>query len=297
MNSLVLETDTLCKNFGEKRAVDAVNLHVQQGDIYGFIGKNGAGKTTTMKMILGLTKPSGGRISLFGSSDLQKGRRRVGSLIEAPGLYPEATAMENLMRVGCLLGTGKKEAMEALRLVGLDKTGKKKAKEFSLGMKQRLGIAIAILGAPEFLVLDEPINGLDPEAIKQIRDLILYLNKEKGVTMLISSHLLDELSKVVTRYGIIDDGRLLEEITPEELKSRSQHGLYLRCDRPSDALRFLKRSFPKENALFSGERIELESDVSFAPRINRALVEAGFEVYELAPLSGDLEDYFLKRIG
>lgn len=215
----IIETQNLVKQYKTKLAVNDVSIHVKRGDIYGLIGKNGAGKTSLMKLILGLTVPSQGKILLFGNDNLNAGRKKIGSLIEAPGLYKSCTAYENMLRFATLYGANTKDIKPILDRVGLGDTGAKKAGEFSLGMRQRLGIAIALLGNPEILILDEPINGLDPAGIKEIRDIIIGLNRE-GVTFIISSHLLDELAKVVTNYGIIADGSLVEEVTAEELNNR-----------------------------------------------------------------------------
>lgn len=203
----VLKTSQLTKTYSSKQVVKELSMTIQQGDIYGFIGKNGAGKTTLIRMIAGLATPSSGSIELFGSSDLVKERAKIGTVIESPALFPNMTARENLI-TQCRIANVKdlRVVDETLELVGLSNTGKKKAKNFSLGMRQRLAIAIALIGDPEFLILDEPTNGLDPEGIKEIRDLILHLNQKKHITVLISSHILSELSKFATRYGIIHSG-------------------------------------------------------------------------------------------
>ncbi len=206
MQEYVIETCGIFKRYRNRFAVNNVSIHVKRGDIYGLIGKNGAGKTTLMKLILGLANPTMGGVKLFGDTKLDAARKRIGSLIEDPGLYKGCTAYENMLRFSILYGADKNEIPVLLKLVGLDDTGNKKAGAFSLGMKQRLGIAIALLSHPEVPILDEPINGLDPAGIKEIRDIILNLNREHGVTFIISSHLLDELSKIVTRYGIVNDG-------------------------------------------------------------------------------------------
>lgn len=197
----VLKTSQLTKTYSSKQVVKELSMTIQQGDIYGFIGKNGAGKTTLIRMIAGLATPSSGSIELFGSSDLVKERAKIGTVIESPALFPNMTARENLI-TQCRIANVKdlRVVDETLELVGLSNTGKKKAKNFSLGMRQRLAIAIALIGDPEFLILDEPTNGLDPEGIKEIRDLILHLNQKKHITVLISSHILSELSKFATRY-------------------------------------------------------------------------------------------------
>ena len=209
--SLVLETKMLTKKYRKQIAVNKVNMNIKKGDIYGLIGKNGAGKTTIMKMICGLIHSTEGDIKLFGSNDLNKGRNRMGCIIEQPALYGDMTAKENLKYYTKLLGiTDYSNIDKLLDLVGLKNVDKKKCKNFSLGMKQRLSIAISLLNNPDFLILDEPINGLDPSGIKEIRELILKLNNESKITILISSHILGELNKIATKYGIIKNGTLLE---------------------------------------------------------------------------------------
>ena len=218
LSEMLLETRNLTKQYGHHKAVDSVNMHIKKGAIYGFIGRNGAGKTTCLKMISGLSKPTCGEIEMFGykGKDLQKVRSRIGCLIEAPGLYGNMTAYENLNIKCKLFGIKKKSYIEEiLRIIGLEDVGKKKTKHFSLGMKQRLGIGLALVGEPDLLVLDEPINGLDPQGIAEIRDTIQRLQKEKNMTICISSHILEELSKIATDYGIIHNGSLLQEITRE----------------------------------------------------------------------------------
>ena len=220
----ILSTDCLTKEYHHFKAVDSVNLHINEGDIYGFIGRNGAGKTTTLKMICGLASPTLGTFSLFEQpyENLVKDKvfAKVGSLIEEPGIYPDMNAFDNVyLKCICAGIKDKNYAMDLLRLVDLDKTGRKKAKGFSLGMKQRLGIALALVGDPKLIILDEPINGLDPQGILEIRETILKLNSEKKMTFIISSHILGELSKIATRYGIIDKGRLIKEFSAEELSS------------------------------------------------------------------------------
>ena len=196
----VLKTTNIIKKYGNKTVLNNINMTINKGDIYGFIGKNGAGKTTFMKVVLSLTPKDNGEVVFFDNKKLKDVGLKIGSLIESPGLYKNASAYENLKRFSILYGADESKINELLELVNLSNVGKKKTKDFSLGMKQRLGIAIALLGDPEFMLLDEPINGLDPEGIKEIRDVIDRLNIEKCITFIISSHLLDELSKVVTRY-------------------------------------------------------------------------------------------------
>lgn len=220
MSEILLQTHALTKQYGHQKAVDNVDIHIKKGAIYGFIGRNGAGKTTCMRMICGLAKPTSGDIEMFGYSgnDLTKVRSRVGCLIETPGLYPNLSAQENLKLKCRLFGINKKGyTEEILRKVGLSDVGKKKTKNFSLGMKQRLGIGLALVGEPDLLVLDEPINGLDPQGIAEVRETIQNLCSQQDMTVFISSHILEELSKLATDYGIINNGSLIQEITREEL--------------------------------------------------------------------------------
>ncbi len=292
----ILRTKSLTKKFGSKIAVNAVDMNVAKGDIYGFIGRNGAGKTTAMKLILGLLNATEGEIELFGGEPLEKARGRIGSLIEAPGIYKNCTAYENMKRFSIIYGGTDEDIAQLLKLVGLENTGNKKAGRFSLGMKQRLGMAIAMLGNPEFLILDEPINGLDPEGIKDIRNTVLNLNREKGVTFLISSHLLDELAKIVTRYGIINNGVLTEEISAEDLNAMCESGLKVRVDDVGKAITALLPLVPQEEIRVSGGELVLPIDVD-AAGVNELLVKGGVRVSELGAMRGDMEEYFIARLG
>ena len=291
----IIETQALTKRYGQKQAVDQMSLHVEKGDIYGIIGKNGAGKTTLMKMLVGLTTPTGGSIKLFGSEQLNLARRRIGSLIEAPAFYKRESALENLRRFALLTPTPEEELHRLLELVGLADVGNKKAGTFSLGMKQRLGIAIALLGNPELLVLDEPINGLDPAGIKHIRDLLLELNA-KGVTLLISSHLLDELGKIATRYGILSDGVLVEEISARELEEKCRACLALTTDNGEKAAQVLQSAGLDLKLEVTGNVLHIYSETD-SSEINRILVSAGIRVYSLQDKSIGFEDFFIERLG
>lgn len=293
----IIETKGLTKRFGHTVAADNINMHIQKGDIYGFIGKNGAGKTTTMKLILGLLTENSGEITLFGSSDLDKERHRIGSLIEAPGLFNKCSAYENLKRFSILYGGDDEEIHNLLKLVGLSNVGKRPAGKFSLGMKQRLGIAIAMLGNPEILILDEPINGLDPAGIKDVRDTIIRLNQEKGVTFLISSHLLDELSKITTRYGIVNNGVLIEEIEAEDLYNRCQNSLMVRVDNIANTLEVLKANNLVDKYEVNDDVITIFNHVENSHIINKTLVNNNITVYEIYGKNTGLEDYFIERIG
>jgi len=292
----VIETQNLVKQFKTKIAVNDVSLHVKRGDIYGLIGKNGAGKTSLMKLILGLTNPTQGKIFLFGNENLNVGRKKIGSLIEAPGLYKSCTAYENMLRFATLYGASQKEIKPILERVGLGNTGAKKAGEFSLGMRQRLGIAIALLGKPEILILDEPINGLDPAGIKEIRDIIIELNQE-GVTFIISSHLLDELAKVVTNYGIIADGFLIEEITSKELNARCCKFVKIATNNNATALALLKEKAPDLQAEIKADGIYLSNYLKNTATMNKYLIGKGLSVSEIALSESGFEEYFIERLG
>ncbi len=289
----ILQTFELTKKFGRKTALDKVNLSVRRGDIYGFIGGNGAGKTTLMRVALNLAFPTSGRVELFGGESFATAGRRIGSLIEAPAFYRGLSARENLLTFGALVGADPRQADELLERVGLSDVDKKKAGSFSLGMKQRLGLAIALLGQPELIILDEPVNGLDPAGIRDVRDLILEYNREKGVTFLISSHLLDELSKIATRYGILNGGRLVDEISAADLFERTRHRLCITVDDTQKALNLLGLT----DARVDGDTITLLSGFEQPALLNRRLVEGGVAVSGLTVLSDGLEQYFVERIG
>lgn len=229
---IILQTKNLEKKYKDFKALNHANIHIEKGSIYGLIGKNGAGKTTLIRIICGLQEPTQGTYTIYGinnNSNISSIRKRMGAIIETPSIYGEMTAVDNLLEQNKLVGMPSDEGVyDLLKLVGLENTGNKKVKNFSLGMKQRLGIAIALVNNPDFLILDEPINGLDPQGIIEIRELILKLNKEKGITILISSHYLDELSKIATHYGFLDNGSIIKEISSEKLVKKMEHKIELK---------------------------------------------------------------------
>ena len=221
----VLETSGLCKRYRDFTALRGLDMRIPKGAIYGFVGRNGAGKTTLIRLICGLQEPTGGSFTLYGVKNtdarIGRSRRRMGAVVETPSIYLDMTAEQNIRQQYLVLGLPSTDSIAALlHLVGLGDTGNKKAKNFSLGMRQRLGIAVALAGNPDFLVLDEPVNGLDPQGIIEMRELILKLNREHGITVLISSHILDELSRLATHYGFIDGGHMVKEMSAAELESR-----------------------------------------------------------------------------
>lgn len=292
----IIETNKLTKRFPGKIAVNKIDMHVKKGDIYGFIGKNGAGKTTAMKLILGLLNPTSGGIKIFNNENLNSSRYKIGSLIESPGLYKNFSAYENLKRFSILYGGTGEDINELLKLVNLENVGSKPVKAFSFGMKQRLGIAIALLGNPEILILDEPINGLDPSGIKDIRDLILKLNKEKQITFIISSHILDELSKIATRYGIINNGILVEEISSEELTNRYLKFMKLNVSDVNKAIKILQEQNLLDKYETKENNIFLYNNFDKSGLINTLLVNNNIIVNEISFKENNLEDYFVERI-
>ncbi len=297
MEEYVLRTYGLTKKYGNKIVLNNVNLGIKKGDIYGFIGPNGAGKTTAMKAILDLVTPSEGAIELFGMPRTSGSLNRVGSLIEAPGLYTACTAYENMKRFSIICGGTDEDIRFYLRMVGLEGVGNKKVGAFSLGMKQRLGIAIALLGNPELLILDEPVNGLDPMGMRDVRDIIQFINKERGVTFFISSHLLGELEKISNVYGIINCGMLLEEITAEELEARCGFNVVVKCSEPEKALSVLKEKFSIENITVDNNTLTIPADPALSAKINTELVTSGVMVSELGINRISYEEYLLNRMG
>ncbi len=296
----VIQTSGLSKRYKDKWAVDHLDLQVEQGDIYGFIGRNGAGKSTTLKLLCGLIRPTQGEATIFGKP-IRDGvvRRRVGALIEQPGLYPDQSGRENLLLYATLRGLDSPERQvdEILETVGLSPKEKKPAKHYSMGMKQRLGVGLALLGGPDLLLLDEPINGLDPEGIREMRELLLRLNRERGVTILVSSHILGELSKIATRYGIIQEGRMVEQITAGELEQKCTDYLHLKADQPQKAAALLEREFH-----LTRWEMRPEGDIRIyeavdTKAVGQILTQAGIAVEEMGLHRQDLEGYFLERMG
>ncbi len=295
MSEYVLQTYDLTKTYARKNVVDHINLKIRKGDIYGFIGKNGAGKTTTIKMVVGLSAPSSGEFELFGSKDFQEGRKKIGTVIENPTLYPYLSARQNIEVQRIMKGVKDKSITdELLQVVGLENTGRKKAKNFSLGMKQRLAIALALVGDPEFLFLDEPINGLDPTGIKDIRELIMKLNKEVGITIMISSHILGELAKIATCYGVISEGRLVDQFTLEELRDKVRSCIKITVNDSEKAVSVLKEKLGISDFEVDDNCIKIYEMLDKSVKINSALEESNIEVLFLSKEDGDYENYFIR---
>ncbi|AZV55175.1 ABC transporter ATP-binding protein [Clostridium sp. AWRP] len=302
MNDFIIETKQLTKIYGEQTAVNTVNLHVKKGQIYGLLGRNGAGKTTIMKMILGLTPITSGEVDVFGQNIKGREKRvypRIGAIIETPGFYPNLTGTENLEIFAKLRGTAAPHAVEnALKVVGLPYKDKKLFSKYSLGMKQRLGIANAILHDPELLILDEPTNGLDPIGIAEVRDFIKNLSVERGKTILISSHILSEISLLADDIGIIDHGVLLEESSMEELKRKNGKYILLQVSDVSKATLILERQFGLKEYSVQDEHTLKLYDISLdMASVNKALMLGEVSVISSGLCNDTLEDYFRKITG
>ena len=297
----ILETHDLTKVYGQKEAAKDVNLHIREGQIYGLIGRNGAGKTTIMRMISGLSRPTRGSYSLFGKTGLamQKMLKDVGVLIEHPGLYPKLSAWENL-KIKCIaMGIKPKGYVEdLLKTVGLENVDRKKgAGSYSLGMRQRLGIALALVGDPKMIILDEPINGLDPQGIAEVRETLARLRDEKGITIMISSHILDELAKVADSFGIIHEGTMLDEFSAEELHQRTGKSLIIRTDNAEETLRVLEE-MNIHNAVHEPDgSLKIAEGMDRTAEISKAIVSAGIGLEEIYLRAISLEEYYLGMTG
>lgn len=296
----LLSTENLTKQYKNKKAVDSVNIHVRQGDIYGLIGRNGAGKTTLMKMISGLAAPDSGSFTLFGVEGNGAGKimNRVGTLIEEPGIYPDMSAYGNLHAKCIALGVrGRDTERKLLETVGLADTGRKPAGRFSMGMRQRLGIALALVGEPDLVILDEPINGLDPQGIAEVREAIERLNRERQMTFIISSHILGELSKFASSYGIIHNGRLLQELSGEELGKRCSRKILLTTQDTPAASTVLEKIGIMNYRVTGKDAVEIYERFDQTAEINAAFVADGVPINGISVVNQELEDYFLELTG
>ncbi len=295
MTEYVLETKDLTKKYSKKAVVDSVNIKIRKGDIYGLIGKNGAGKTTTIRMISGLASPTSGEMTLFGSDNLADGRSKTGTIIENPAIYPYMSARQNVEVQRILKGISDKEITDQiLDIVGLSGVGNKKAKKFSLGMKQRLAIAIALVDNPQFLILDEPINGLDPSGIRDVRNLILKLSQEAGITVLISSHILGELMKIANCYGIIKDGKLVKQITTEEMREAIKPQAEFIVNHPDKAKAVFKELFGITDMEVQGNWIRINEAVDKYEEIKKCLEENDIIITSMTKINDDYEEYLIK---
>lgn len=297
----ILKTNLLTKQFKQQKAVDSISIQIERGAIYGLIGRNGAGKTTFLRMISGLAKPTSGEMELMDMSSangkINTAFERVGCLIEQPGIYKNMNAFENLKLKAMCCGVYSKDYInQKLALVGLDYVGKKTVGNFSLGMKQRLGIAMAMIGEPDLLVLDEPINGLDPQGIIEVRDIIQKINHEQNVTIVISSHILEELSKIATHYGIINNGKLLEQLSRNELMDKCAERLEIVTDTPEQACVVLDEFGGISYKVVDKQTIHVLNRVEDSALINANLSKAGVPVQSMGRKNESLEDYFIELI-
>lgn len=302
MEEYILKTTSLNKNYNGKAILKNLNMSIKRGDIYGLIGKNGAGKTTLMRLITGLANVSSGSIEIFDVNNdkcINSERKRIGALIEMPAFYGDMTAIDNMELVRLQKGIpGKACIKEKLELVGLTNIEKKKVKDFSLGMKQKLGLAIALLGDPEFLILDEPTNGLDPMGIVHMRELLKRLNKENGITILISSHLLSELNQLATSYGILNNGEIVEELTQSELDNNCKTALEIKTNNLKQSTLVLENILKTTNyKVLPDETIKVYDYINEPGKVSKALSEEGIIIYHISVSGDNLESYFMNVIG
>lgn len=300
MMEYVLKTNALSKSYGRFKALNGLSMNVPKGAIYGFVGKNGAGKTTLIRLICGLQEPTSGEYTLYGrknvDKEIVKSRRRMGAVVETPSIYLDMTAEDNLKQQYRILGLPSFDGVDnILKLVGLDHTGKKKAKHFSLGMRQRLGIAVALAGDPDFLILDEPANGLDPQGIIEIRELILRLNREQQITFLISSHILDELSKLATHYGFIDNGRLIKEMSAEELENACRKCVRMEVSDVKVLARVLEER-KLDYKILSDRTADVYAKFNIS-QLTLALSREMCEVISIQERDESLESYYVSLLG
>ena len=297
----IMTTEGLTKIDGSKAAAEDINIHIREGEVYGLIGRNGAGKTTIMRMLSGLSNPTSGSFTMFGKSgaEAKKLMHQVGVLIEHPGLYPNLSARENLKIKSIALGVKNKEKTidEIIELVGLENTGKKPCGSFSLGMRQRLGIALAIIGDPKLIILDEPINGLDPQGIVEVRKMLEKLRDEKKITIMISSHILEELGKLADSYGIIHEGHLLDEFTTEEFTKRTGKFVTVKTSSNEKAVEALKKEGFNDISIDNDHNIRISGALDKTEKIAKTVVGAGIGLRELIITNTSLEDYYLSVTG
>lgn len=294
----VLETKSLLKRYRHIEALSGVDMHVPKDSIYGLVGRNGAGKTTLMRIVAGMQKENGGTYSLFGvdknRSEIKKERKRVGAMIESPAIFHDLSAEENLKMQYRILGLPSFESIsEILATVGLENTGKKKSGSFSFGMKQRLGIAMAIAGNPDLLILDEPINGLDPEAIVEMRELILLLNREMNMTIIVSSHILDELAKVATYYGFLDSGRMVKEVSAVDMEKECRKAVRIKVESIEKAVIALTE-LGNEYSVIDDNTIDVFGDIGIKEVIDGL---SGAGIKDIEKRNENLEGYFINTMG
>ncbi|ERI93720.1 putative bacitracin ABC transporter, ATP-binding protein BcrA [Clostridiales bacterium oral taxon 876 str. F0540] len=302
MTNTVIKTKNLTKKYRNHLAVNNADLEIKQGEIFGLVGKNGAGKTTLLRMITGLTIPTSGEIELFqetSNEGLNKSRMRTGSIIETPSFFPYLSARKNLEYYRIQRGIAEKNVVDdTLKIVGLDNTGNKKFKNFSLGMKQRLGLALAIMASPDLLILDEPINGLDPTGIVEFRDILLKLNRERNITIIISSHILSELAQLATSFGFINDGRFIEQISSKDLEEKCRSSVSVKVSSTEKASAVIEKQLGSTKyEVLNGNEIRIYDYINKPEVVADALINNGIKLYSLNQLGANLENYFIDLIG
>lgn len=298
----ILKTKNLTKKYHNQLAVNNVNMEIKQGDIYGLVGKNGAGKTTLLRMISGLTMPSSGEIDLFNetsSQGLNKVRMRTGAIIETPSFFPYLSARKNLEYYRIQRGIAEKDSIDyALKIVGLNDVGNKKFKNFSLGMKQRLGLALTIMSSPDMLILDEPINGLDPTGIVEFREILLKLNRERNTTILISSHILSELSQLATNYGFIHNGVFIEQVSSKELSEKCRKVLAIKVNDTAKAAAIIEKELgSSEYEILNDNEIKIYDLIDVPEKVSKVLINNNIMLYSMNSEGINLENYFIDLIG
>lgn len=297
----VIETNNLCKKYGGKLVIDHVNMHIPEGSIYGFVGENGSGKTTIMRLLTGLASPLSGSYKLFGvdfkDPKIYETRKEIAAIVEAVSFVPSMTAIDNIIYQEKYLGIKltPEERENLLKQVHLDKVGKKKAKNFSLGMKQRLGIALAMIKKPKLIFLDEPMNGLDPQGIVELRDLLIELNQKQGLTVLISSHILSELEKIASTYGFISHGRLVEEISVEELLAKCEKSLVIKVDNVSEAEDAIKEFKIEKYKVFPNGDVAIYDEIDIGEVVSY-LNKKKIKILSIRSVDESVEDYYLRLI-
>lgn len=301
MGMYLIETNNLCKKYSRKCVVDHVNMHIEESSIYGFVGENGSGKTTIMRLLTGLAEPTSGSFTLFGVNNkdrrIYKVRQQMSAIVEATSLVPTMTARENIIYQELYLGLKltDQERMDLLTKVHLENVGNKKVKNFSLGMRQRLGIAMALITKPKLMLLDEPMNGLDPEGIAELRELLIELNRKEGITVLISSHILSELEKIASCYGFISKGRLIEEISVEELQRRCRKSLSMKVDNVNAAENALTKLGIKDYKIMPNGDVMIYEDIQIN-KIVLALSTAQVNILSINSSDESVEDYYLNLV-
>ena len=297
----LIETHDLVKKYGNKVVIDHVNMHIPEKTIYGFVGENGSGKTTIMRLLTGLAEPTAGGFTLFGVSNkdlkIYEMRRQMSAIVEVTSLVPTMTARENIVYQGIYLGikVTKQEIDELLKTVQLDKVGNKKVKNFSLGMRQRLGIALALMNHPKLMLLDEPMNGLDPQGIADLRDLLIQLNEKEGITVLISSHILSELEKIASHYGFISHGKIVEELTVEELHNKCRKSVTIKVDDIANIEKELKSANVKDYKVYPNGDVQVFDDVDIGELVSN-LYKKGVKILAINSSDEGVEDYYLNLI-